>query len=61
MLTDEQFRQRCDRLKLPEQTRQFVEPIGIGTSNTESLSSYLFRLAQEHCVTPHDFVGKCTT
>ena len=30
----------------------FVEPIGIGTSSTESLSSYLTRLAQEHCVTP---------
>ena len=34
----------------------FVEPIGIGTSNTESLSSYLFRLAQEHCVTPQKLI-----
>lgn len=27
-----------------------LEPIGIGTSTTESLSSYLCRLADEHCV-----------
>ncbi|MEL7409453.1 MAG: TniQ family protein [Cyanobacteria bacterium J06558_2] len=27
-----------------------LEPIGIGTPDTESLSSYLTRLAQEHCV-----------
>ena len=27
-----------------------LKPIGIGTSATESLSSYLCRLANEHCV-----------
>ena len=34
---------RCSRLFS-------LEPIGIGTSVTESLSSYLCRLADEHCV-----------
>ncbi|MDJ0898791.1 MAG: TniQ family protein [Xenococcus sp. MO_188.B8] len=34
----------------------FIEPIEIGTSNTESLSSYLTRLAQEHCVTPKKLI-----
>ncbi len=29
----------------------FLEPIGLGTPYTENLSSYLTRLAQEHCVT----------
>ncbi len=29
MLTDEQFRQWCDRRKLPEQTRQVVDKIRI--------------------------------
>ena len=34
----------------------FVEPIGIGTSYTESLSSYLMRLTKEHCVTPKKLI-----
>ena len=33
-----------------------VVPIAIGTSSTESLSSYLCRLAQEHCVTPQKLI-----
>ena len=38
-------------LKIRQPSHLFsVEPIGIGTAITESLSSYLSRLAQEHCV-----------
>lgn len=36
---------------IPPRSRLYhLEPIGIGTPYTESLSSYLCRLAQEHCV-----------
>lgn len=34
----------------------YLEPIGVGTPFTESLSSYLCRLAQEHCVTPQKLI-----
>ncbi len=38
-------------LEIPKRSRlYFLEPIGVGTPYTESLSSYLTRLAQEHCV-----------
>ncbi len=38
-------------LKIRQPSHLFsIEPIGIGTAITESLSSYLSRLAQEHCV-----------
>ncbi|MBD1903897.1 TniQ family protein [Funiculus sociatus GB2-A5] len=37
---------------IPARSRlYYIEPIGVGTRYTESLSSYLTRLAQEHCVT----------
>ncbi|MBD2017211.1 TniQ family protein [Microcoleus sp. FACHB-53] len=37
---------------IPPRSRLYhLEPIGVGTPYTESLSSYLCRLAQEHCVT----------
>ncbi|MBD1897729.1 TniQ family protein [Coleofasciculus sp. FACHB-129] len=37
---------------IPPRSRLYhLEPIGVGTLYTESLSSYLCRLAQEHCVT----------
>ncbi|MBD1836278.1 TniQ family protein [Cyanobacteria bacterium FACHB-472] len=37
---------------IPARSRLYhLEPIGVGTLYTESLSSYLCRLAQEHCVT----------
>ena len=36
----------------PRRSRLYsLEPIGIGTPEVESLSSYLNRLAQAHCVT----------
>lgn len=36
----------------PPRSRLYrLEPIGIGTPEVESLSSYLNRLAQAHCVT----------
>lgn len=44
-------------LKIPQRSRlYFLEPIGVGTPFTESLSSYLTRLAQEHCVTPQKLI-----
>ena len=43
--------------KIPQRSRLFfLEPIGVGTPYTESLSSYLTRLAQEHCVTPKKLI-----
>jgi hypothetical protein len=39
---------------LPARSRLFrLEPIGFGTTKVESLSSYLNRLAEAHCVSPH--------
>ena len=35
-----------------------LAPVGIGTAATESLSSYVARLAAAHCVTVGDFVGR---
>jgi hypothetical protein len=44
-------------LEIPKRSRLFsLEPIGVGTAYTESLSSYLCRLAQEHCVTSQKLV-----
>ncbi|MCC0179871.1 TniQ family protein [Waterburya agarophytonicola K14] len=38
-------------LKIPERSRLYsLKPIGIGTPSTESLSSHLTRLAEEHCL-----------
>ncbi|MEO0844964.1 MAG: hypothetical protein AAFY50_00875 [Cyanobacteria bacterium J06648_1] len=38
-------------LNIPQISRLYsLEPIEIGTPFTESLSSYLTRLAQEHCL-----------
>lgn len=42
---------------IPPRSRLYhLEPIGVGTPYTESLSSYLCRLAQEHCVTSQKLV-----
>ncbi len=35
-----------------------LEPFGIGTAMTESLSSYIVRLAEAHSVTVGDFIGR---
>lgn len=35
-----------------------IEPIGIGTSLVESLTSYISRLAEEHTVSVGDLVGR---
>ena len=57
-MSDESKLQIYDRitfpkyLEIPQRSRLYsLEPIGVGTPFTESLSSYLTRLAQEHCVT----------
>ena len=44
-------------LEIPKRSRlYFLEPIGVGTPYTESISSYLTRLSQEHCVTPKKLI-----
>ncbi|GFE69212.1 TniQ family protein [Chroococcus sp. FPU101] len=44
-------------LEIPQRSRLFsLKPVGIGTLNTESLSSYLNRLAQEHCLTSQKLI-----
>ncbi len=44
-------------LTIPTVSRLYsLEPIGVGTPLTESISSYLTRLAQEHCVTPKKLI-----
>ena len=44
-------------LEIPKRSRlYFLKPIGVETPYTESLSSYLTRLAQEHCVTPKKLI-----
>ncbi|MBW4595793.1 MAG: TniQ family protein [Brasilonema angustatum HA4187-MV1] len=38
--------------EIPQRSRLFsLEPVAVGTPHTESLSSYLHRLAQAHCLT----------
>src|SRR5579884_2594255 len=42
---------------LPERSRLYpLEPIGMGNPNVESLTSYVIRLAKEHCVLPSTLV-----
>jgi AcrR family transcriptional regulator len=42
---------------LPPRSRLYrLEPIGIGTPYVESLTGYIARLAETHCVTPKDLV-----
>ena len=42
----------------PPRSRLYhLEPIGIGTPEVESLSSYLNRLAQAHCVTVNTLIA----
>ena len=44
-------------LEIPQRSRLFcLEPIAVGTPYTESLSSYLNRLAQEHCLTSQKLI-----
>ncbi len=44
-------------LELPLRSRLFyLEPIGVGNPYTESLASYLNRLAQEHCLTSQKLI-----
>lgn len=43
--------------EIPKRSRLFyLEPVGVGTPYTESLSSYLNRLAQEHCLTSQKLI-----
>ena len=43
--------------EIPKRSRLFyLEPIGVGNPYTESLASYLNRLAQEHCLTSQKLI-----
>lgn len=47
----------CEQVKLPPRSTFYrLEPRGLGTAQRESLSSYLMRLAHEHCVSPSRLV-----
>ncbi len=47
------------RTQLPPRTAAYaMEPLGIGTSMTESLTSYIIRLADAHSVTVGNLVGR---
>lgn len=42
---------------LPPRSRLYpLEPIGVGTPHVESLTGYIARLAETHCVTPKDLI-----
>jgi hypothetical protein len=44
-------------VEIPQRSRLFcLKPVAVGTAHTESLSSYLNRLAQEHCLTAQKLV-----
>jgi len=44
---------------IPSRSRLYrLEPIGIGTPYVESLTSYIMRLAEAHCVTPQALVQR---
>jgi TniQ len=46
-------------ISIPPRSRLYnLEPIGIGTPYVESLTSYITRLAQAHCMTPQSLVRK---
>jgi TniQ len=42
----------------PRTAAYAMKPLGIGTSMTESLTSYIVRLAEAHSVTVGDFIGR---
>jgi hypothetical protein len=45
------------RPAIPSRSRLYsLEPVGIGTPETESLTSYVSRLAEAHSVRVHDLV-----
>ena len=51
----------CDLEKpqFPNRSRLYhLEPVGIGTPHVESLTSYISRLAEAHCLYPHSLVTK---
>jgi hypothetical protein len=44
---------------IPQRSRLYsLEPIGIGTSLVESLTSYIARLAENHCLFPKDLISQ---
>lgn len=46
-------------LNIPARSRLYsLPPIGIGTAGVESLTGYVARLAEAHCVSPHTLLAK---
>ena len=49
----------CSVVNIPERTRLFsLQPLAVGTSQVESLGSYIIRLAEAHVVTVGDLAGR---
>lgn len=46
-----------DTPNIPQRSILFnLEPLGLGTANVESLTSYIMRLSNEHCLYPSDLM-----
>ncbi|MEM9271562.1 MAG: hypothetical protein AAGA80_01180, partial [Cyanobacteria bacterium P01_F01_bin.143] len=59
--SDLEIYESCDlgRPQFPTRSRLYhLEPVGIGTPHVESLTSYISRLAEAHCLYPHSLVTK---
>lgn len=49
---------RLDIPPIPKRSRLYaLEPINVGTAHVESLTGYVARLAEAHCVSVADLVG----
>jgi hypothetical protein len=47
------------KLSIPSRSRLYqLEPVGIGTPLVESLTGYISRLAEAHCVTPKALISR---
>jgi TniQ len=47
------------KVSIPSRSRLYpLEPVGIGTPVVESLTGYVSRLAEAHCVTPKVLISR---
>ncbi len=59
--SDLEIYESCDleKPKFPARSRLYsLEPVGIGTPHVESLTSYIARLSEAHCVTPRILIER---
>ena len=59
--SDLEIYESCDleKPKFPPRSRLYsLEPVGMGTPHVESLTSYIARLAEAHCVTPRILIER---